>query len=64
MANTLGTLFIIELHRISLICFRLDFMARNGLLMFTFGGGLVVAFMETINSAINSKDTKTERVSV
>ena len=32
--------------------------------MFIFGGCLVVAFMETINSTINSKDTKTERVSV
>ena len=43
---------------ISCLCLRLDFMVRTGLLMFLLAAGLVVTFMETINSAINSKDTK------
>ena len=42
----------------SCLCLRLDFMVRTGLLMFLLAAGLVVTFMETINSAINSKDTK------
>ena len=33
-------------------------MVRTGFLMFLFAAGLVVSFMETINSAINSKDTQ------
>ena len=45
-----------------IMCFRLDFLVRTGFLMFLFAAGLVVSFMETINSAINSKEIK--RVSI